>query len=134
VLKDGSQSRFSAARSFRLDPAPRPPSPPKLEDEVLRFTWAGLPGQIFVLQLAADPRFEHVVEERHTNRPGVDLPRPLPGVYYARLRVADLDGSIGPFTDAIKVEVSTKTPRPACLVEGERGLCAVYAPESSSPR
>jgi hypothetical protein len=133
VLKDGSQSRFSAARSFRLDPAPRPPAPPRFEGDVLRFTWAGLPGQTFVLQLAADPRFEHVVEERRTDQPGADLPRPLPGVYYARLRTTDPDGSIGPFTDAIKIAVSGKTPGAACLVEGERGLCAVYAPEPSPP-
>jgi hypothetical protein len=134
VLKDGSQSRFSTVRTFRLDPPPAPPAAPKLEGETLRFTWTGRPGQIFDLQVAADPDFQHVVEERHTNRPSVELPRPLQGVYFARLRATELDGTVGPFTDATRFEIPGKEPGAQCLVEGERGLCAVYAPTASPPR
>ena len=128
VLKDRVQSRFSAVRSFRLDPPPAPPPAPKLEGEMLRFAWNGKPGEIFVLQVAADPRFEHLVEERHTNQPAAELPRPLQGVYFARLRTTQRDGTIEPYTAATRFEVRGKAPGTQCLVEGERGLCAVYAP------
>jgi hypothetical protein len=133
VFKDGSQSRLSAARMFRLEPVPAPPAPPTIDGGVLRFTWAGNPGQNFTLQLAADPRFEYIVEVRHTNRPAADVPRPLPGSYFARLRNTDPDGSVGPFCDAIKIEIPGNAPATACLVAGERGVCAVYAPAASAP-
>ena len=59
LLKDGSQSRFSPVRTFRVDPPPLPPAPPKHET---------------------------------------------------------------------RVEIPGKELKAQCLVEGERGLCAVYAP------
>ena len=134
VFKDGSQSRPSAARMFRLEPVPTPPAAPTIDGGVLRFTWAGKPGQNFTLQLAADPRFEYIVEVRHTDRPAADVPRPLPGTYFARLRNAEPDGSVGPFSDAIKIEIPGNAPAIACLVAGERGVCAVYAPPSPPSR
>jgi hypothetical protein len=133
VFKDGSQSRLSAARMFRLEPVPAPPAPPSIDGGVLRFTWAGKPGQNFTLQLAADPRFEYIVEVRHTDRPAADVPRPLPGSYFARLRNTEQDGSVGPFSEAIKIEIPGNAPATACLVAGERGVCAVYAPAASTP-
>ena len=133
VFRDGSQSRLSAARMFRLEPVPTPPAPPTIDGGVLRFTWAGKPGQNFTLQLAADPRFEYIVEVRHTDRPAADVPRPLPGSYFARLRNTAPDGSAGPFSDAIKIEIPGNAPAMACLVTGERGVCAVYAPATSPP-
>lgn len=63
VLKDGSQSRFSPVRTFRVDPPPLPPAPPKRET---------------------------------------------------------------------RVEIQGKETKAQCLVEGERGLCAVYAPLPAS--
>jgi len=133
VFKDGSQSRLSTARMFRLEPLPTPPAPPTIDGGVLRFTWAGKPEQNFTLQLAADPRFEYIVEVRHTGRPAADVPRPLPGSYFARLRNTEPDGSVGPFSDAIKIEIPGNAPATACLVTGERGVCAVYASPTSSP-
>jgi len=128
LLKDGSQSRYSAVRMFRVDSPPVVPAPPRFEGDKLHFTWLGQPGQIFLLQLAADPIFQHVVEERHSSQPRVELTRPLQGTYFARLRTTDPDGYVGAFSEAIRVEVSGPAPGLACLVRGERGLCAVYAP------
>lgn len=134
ILKDGSQSRLSAIRSFRLDPPPSPPAAPRVEGGMLRFSWDGLPGQNFLLQLAADRRFIYLVEVRHTDRPAADMPLPLYGTYFARLRTTEADGFVGPFTEATRIEIPKSAPRPTCLVEGDRGLCAVYAPAPDSPR
>lgn len=128
MLKDGSQSRFSTARTFRLDPPLLPPVPPRLEGDRLHFTWTGRPGQIFLLQLAADPRFQLLVEERHGSQPEVSLTRPMQGTYFARLRATDPDGWVGPFSEAIRIEIAGPAARTPCLVPGERGVCAVYAP------
>ena len=65
LLKDGSQSRFSPVRTFRVDPMPLPPAPPKRETSV---------------------------------------------------------------------EIPGKETKAQCLVEGERGLCAVYAPPAAPRR
>lgn len=134
LLKNGSQSRLSAIRSFRLDSPPAPPAAPRVEGGMLRFSWAGLPGQKFVLQLAADSRFDYIVEERHTDRPAADLPLPLYGTYFARLRTTEPDGHVGPLTDATRIEIPRNAPRTSCLVEGDRGICAVYAPTTAPPR
>jgi hypothetical protein len=133
VFKDGSQSRFSAARLFHLEPIPTPPEPPTIDGGVLRFTWAGRPGQKFTLQLAADPRFEYLVEVRNTDRPAVDVPHPLPGTYFARVRTSSPDGSAGPFSSAIRFAVPGSSIATDCLVPDERGICAVYAPAPSRP-
>ena len=101
---------------------------------MLRFTWPGQPGQRFVLQVAADSRFQYIVEERHADRPAVDIARPLHGVYFARLRTTERDGTVAPFSDAIRFEIPEKEPGAKCAVAGERGLCAVYAPTASPPR
>jgi hypothetical protein len=135
VFRDGSQSRLSAARMFRLDPVPSPPLPPKIEGGLLRFTWAGKAGQKYALQLAADPRFEYVVELRTTDVPAAELPRPLPGTYFARVRNVEADGTVGPFSESIRIEIGGNAPAADCLVPGERGVCAVYAPTpTASPR
>ena len=131
LRKDGSESRFSAIRSLRLRPPPVPPAAPRIENGVMHFAWSGEAGQTFLLQLAADPRFEYVVAERRGDAASADVPRPEPGVYYARVRATEADGSIGPFTDAIRIDIpraSAQASSAGCLIAGERGLCAVYAP------
>lgn len=132
VLKDGSQSRFSAVRTFRVYAPPLPPAQPRLEGDRLQFSWPGQPGQIFLLQLAADPGFQHIVEERHSSQPEIALTRPVQGTYFARQRATEPDGSVGPFSEAIRMEISGPAPQPSCLVQGERGVCAVYAPRPAS--
>ena len=132
--QDGVRSRPSAPRWFRLDLPPTPPPAPKVEGRLLRFSWTGQPGQAFDLQLAADPRFEHIVEARRIDRPAADVPVPLHGTYYARLRAIDADGYVGPYTGATRIEISANTPQSSCLVPGDRGLCAVYAPAPAPPR
>lgn len=128
VQQDGQRSMFSEVRSFELRAGPRPPNPPKVEDDVLALSWPSEPGQSFELQLAADPGFTRLVEQRRISEPHASLPRPAQGVYHLRIRATDADGTIGPFSAAVRVEVPKKPEKPACLVEGPGGVCAMYAP------
>jgi hypothetical protein len=74
-------------------------------DQSIRVFWQGLPGQRFDVQLAADPAFARIVEQRQVDRSEVDLPLPGPGRFHIRLRVRDADGFVGPWSASQHVDV-----------------------------
>jgi len=128
TLPDGKRSPYSPARTFQLRPAPQPPYPAKIEDEAILLSWPAEPGQSFELQFAADPGFTRIVEARRTSTPGASVPRPAQGLYHARVRATDADGTVGPYTQAVRIDVPRKEPKPVCQLQGPGGICAVYAP------
>jgi hypothetical protein len=126
----GALSQYSEPRALSVRPAPLPVNPPKIEDEAIAITWPGRPGQRFELQMAADAGFSQVVAEQRSAEPAARLARPAPGIYFLRVRATDADGTVGPYAEARMVQVPARPARPACLVEGQGGICAIYAPPS----
>lgn len=125
---DGKRSLFSETRSFQLKAAPQPPNAAKVEDDVVLITWPSEPGQSFELEFASDPGFTRILEQRKTKEPRASLPRPAAGTYHVRVRATDADGTVGPYTEAMRVDVKRKEVKPVCIVEGPKGICAVYGP------
>jgi hypothetical protein len=131
---DGRASLHSEPRSFSLRPAPLPMHAPKIEEETIALSWPARPGQRFEWQMAADAGFTRIVAGQATGEAGAVIPRPAQGTYHLRMRATDPDGSVGPFTPVIVLEVPARAPKPACLVEGIGGVCAIFAPQPTAPR
>jgi hypothetical protein len=131
---DGKLSLYSEARTLILRPAPLPIDPPRISEDTLAVSWSGEPGQRYELQIAADLGFVQVVGEQRTVDPAAVLARPLQGTYYLRVRGIDPDGAVGPYSAVRTLQVPARAPRPACLVEGQGGVCAAFAPPSAAPR
>lgn len=98
VRGDGDQGPWGAVRSFEIRPAPPTPSPPRIGDRSVNFSWEGLPGQTFEFQVAREPSFAEPLLVRQLDQPTIDLPLPGTGRFYVRLRARDPDGFVGPFT------------------------------------
>lgn len=64
----------------------------------LRFAWPGVPGQIYDVQVSADPDFQQIVLEENIGEAAVTWPSPAPGSYYLRLRARDPDGGVSPWS------------------------------------
>ncbi len=99
------QGPWGSVRSFELRPPPATPAPPAIGDHSLQFSWDGEPGQTFEFQLANDPGFTQRVLERRLDKPEIEVPRPVGGVYFMRLRARDADGFQGPFTTPQRFEI-----------------------------
>ena len=130
-MPDGQLGLFSEGRSFSVRTGAPALAAPRIEAEGLRFSWPANPGQRFELQVAADREFRLVVAERVVDRTPVVLPRPAPGTYFARLRALEADGP-GPYAAPVSFVVGAPPPKPACLVEGPKGVCAVFAPAEAA--
>ncbi|WP_144290201.1 FecR domain-containing protein [Ideonella sp. A 288] len=98
VRGEGDQGPWGAVRSFDIRPVPAAPSPPRIGDQSINFSWEGLPGQTFEFQVAREPTFAQPVLVRQLDQPSLDLPLPGTGRFYVRLRARDPDGFVGPFT------------------------------------
>ena len=131
-LPDGQLGLFSDGRAFSVRTGAPALAAPRIELESLRFNWTATPGQRYELQMAADREFRLVVVERTVDKLPFSVPRPAPGTYYARVRPLDADGP-GPYAAPVSFAVGALPPKPACLVEGPKGVCAVYAP-AAAPR
>lgn len=119
VRADGDQGPFGDASRFELKALPPelpPPPPPAVGDQEVRLHWTGEPGQRFDFQLARDPAFSQLVDDRTLDRAGVELPLPGDGRFYLRLRVRETDGFVGPWTATQHFDVV------AC-VRDERRIC-----------
>lgn len=126
-MPDGQLGLFSEGRSFGVRAGAPALGAPLVEAEALRFSWPAKPGQRVELQIAADREFQLIVAERAAESTPVVVPRPAPGTYYARLRLRDADGP-GPYAAPVSFAIAPPPPKPACLVEGPKGVCAVFAP------
>lgn len=130
-MPDGQLGLFSEGRSFGIRAGAPALGEPRIDAETLRFSWPAIPGQRFELQIAADRDFRLVVAERTAERTPVVVPRPAPGTYYARLRLVDAEGP-GPYAAPVAFVVGAPPAKPACLVEGPKGVCAVFAPGATA--
>lgn len=101
---NGDAGPWGDARKFQLLPASAPPQAAESARE-MQFSWAGEAGQKFIFQVARDRDFGQIVAETATADTVYALPRPAPGIYFARLRAIDADGFIGPFTPPQRFEV-----------------------------
>jgi len=79
---------------------------PQVSPEGLQVRWGLLqPGQTVHFQVAADPGFSQLVDERRTTEQPAAVATSTPGTYYLRARTIDADGFEGPFGTAQRVEV-----------------------------
>ena len=133
VRANGDAGPFGDPQGFELramppQPVPpAPPGPPAVGDQSIRVFWQGLPGQRFDVQLAADPAFARIVEQRQVDRSEVDLPLPGPGRFHIRLRVRDADGFVGPWSASQYVDVIP------CVRDGRGGCVRVEGGPLQSP-
>lgn len=120
VRAGDDQGPWGSVRSFVLRPPPPTPGPPAIGDSSLKFSWEGEPGQTFEFQLASDLQFARLVLERRLDQPEIELPRPVGGVYFMRLRARDADGFQGPFTAPQRFEIidCAKSSDGTCLRTG----------------
>ncbi len=111
VRADGDAGPFGDAQAFTLKPPPPAPplAPPQVDGEQLVLRWpAGDPslGALrYELQLARDREFREVVHGVQTAEPEAVLPRPDAGLYYARVRAVDAQGTTGPYGGVQQIEI-----------------------------
>lgn len=112
----GDQGPWGEPRSFEVRPAPKAPTPQRVGDLGLAFSWEALPGQTFDVQVARDAEFTDLVLEQRVDQPRIDLGQPGTGRFYMRFRARDADGFVGPYSAPQYVEI------PNCLRDGS-GAC-----------
>jgi hypothetical protein len=134
VASDGRLSLFSDPRAIALRATPQAPLAPVIGDASLRLRWPAETGGEFDVQLAADAAFARLIVERTVRSATVDLPRPPPGTYYARVRPLERDGSPGPFSAATAISVPPPRPARPCAVPGPGGVCLTYETRTSPTR
>lgn len=105
IKNDGDQGPYSDIQTFRQLPPASAPDPAQVSDDKLTLRWRGEPGQSFLLQIARDAQFKEDVQEYRTQQDNIDLPRPEPGTYYARVQATDNDGWVGAFSGSQKITV-----------------------------
>ena len=120
VRAGNDQGPWGSARAFVVRPPPATPAPPAIGDNSLKFNWDGEPGQTFEFQLARDMQFAQLLLERRLDKAEIELPRPVGGVYFMRLRARDADGFQGPFTAPQRFEIidCAKSSDGACIHTG----------------
>lgn len=101
------QGPFSVARQFALRPLPSAPAsaPPAVSADRIAFAWNGLDNQQFDFELARDDKFTDKVLSQRLAAKTLDLPKPPPGSYFARIRAIDPDGTVGPYTPVQRLDL-----------------------------
>ena len=94
----GGAGPWNQAQRFLLRPAPGPITDAHVLAKSVEVRWPGAPGQQFLVQVAREPGFERVIDQRVTDAPEASLPRHGAGTYYVRVQATDADGYVGPFT------------------------------------
>ncbi|NZA28086.1 FecR domain-containing protein [Luteimonas sp. SJ-92] len=105
-----------------LLPAPDLSSwPAELQQMPAPLSWPALDGaQGYRLQLAADPEFLTLLQDRTSDTPVVELSAPGDGVFHARVRAIDARGLEG--LDAVReVRVAANPPPPFAIAPIEEG-------------
>jgi hypothetical protein len=120
VRAGNDQGPWGSVRAFVMRPPPATPAPPVIGDNSLKFNWDGEPGQTFEFQLASDMQFAQLLLERKLDKAEIEMPRPVGGVYFMRLRARDDDGFQGPFTAPQRFEIidCAKSSDGACVRSG----------------
>jgi hypothetical protein len=93
-----NQGPFSDAYAFSVLPAQTMNAVNEDDESVIGFSWPSEPEQIFLIQVAKDTQFKHLVFEKESKQANLNLPRPDEGTYYIRVRPTDKDGFVGPFS------------------------------------
>lgn len=74
----------------------------------ISFSWAGEPGQVFLLQIARDPAFRQMYLEKQLSDSHIEIARPDSGDYFIRVRATDPDGYTGQFSTTQKISVAAR--------------------------
>lgn len=99
---------FSDVQGFTQRKIPESPKmeAPQVSDENLAFSWAaGEPGSQYQLQVARDPEFFIIVQDKVLTGNRAQVERPESGTYYLRMKTIDADGFAGPFGPAQKIDI-----------------------------
>jgi hypothetical protein len=78
------------------------------DEDGMRFSWGGAPGQRFVFESAAEIGFAHPQQHIETGEPRVSFAMPAPGTYYARVQTIEADGYRGAFSPPQKYVVERR--------------------------
>ena len=97
IRKDGDRGPFGDVSGFTLLAPPAIPEPPKMDNKIVSFRWAGETGQTFEFQMAGDPKFVKPLLQQTLQSPEINMPRPFEGEYFMRFRAIDPDGFVGPY-------------------------------------
>ena len=84
----GAAGHWASASAFVQVAAPPQPEAPRIDRHQVTVSWPGSADARYVVQIARDPAFDRVLEERSVTGPSATVDRPMPGSYYARVRVA----------------------------------------------
>ena len=115
----GEQGPFGDPQQFTLRPAPPGPAlqAPSVAKKTLTFRWAaGLEGQQYQLQMALDPGFEDLLVDARLTSPEFSMDRPEAGFYYLRVRTIDVDGFLGPFGPAQRIDLPPENLWPIAII------------------
>jgi hypothetical protein len=105
--------------SVRLNPLPpfvqSPVAGKAYKTVSMEFSWLSVADAAgYRLQVAADPEFEKIVEERDTGPDTAHKTDRLePGIYYFRILSKAADGYAGVYSDAVRFELLPPPPAPA---------------------
>lgn len=116
LRRDGDRGPYGDISSFTLFPPPAQPEPPDIAADGIRFRWAGEPGQKYLIELANEIKFAKPVLSRTLDKPEFEMSRPVPGIYFVRIRATDPDGFVGPYSTPQRFSVAS------CLTDSE-GRC-----------
>jgi hypothetical protein len=101
------QGPFSRSQGFDVEAAP--PGTPAMaasgEDGSVSVSWAGVPGDQYLVQVARDSAFADLLYDQMQTEFFLSLPGQLPGTYYVRIRPINAQGLFGAVSPAQAVQV-----------------------------
>lgn len=109
LAADGTsdQGPYSGIQHFELvAPPPEAPTPAVTGDEEsLQIHWDGLPGLRYLVQVAHDSAFAHLVYNETQAESHLRLPDQIPGTYHVRIQAIDATGESGAFSSDQVVQI-----------------------------
>jgi hypothetical protein len=112
IATESNHGPFGDGQNFTQRKIPDSPQAeaPNMDEKHLIFRWqAGDEGAKYQLQLANEPSFAKFVVDRVLTENQVRLDRPVPGIYFMRLKTIDADGFAGPFGAPQKIDIPAPT-------------------------
>jgi len=97
VAADGRQGPWGERVQYVVRAAPGPASLTTYNQR-LRFAWPGGGDRIYEVQLARDAGFTDLIAEQRIGEAAFTVPAPAAGTYYLRLRGANPDGTVSPWS------------------------------------